>query len=97
MLQNGHILDIDVDELSEELELLQMDLLIENNTANTIRNFLQMVDTYLVSCLTYTILLNVSITIISTQKKLFKTKSFKILFLIDHVSRVIKHFDFNFS
>lgn len=53
--QNGHILNIHVDNLYNELKLLQKDLLVENNTTNEILNFLKTLNTYQASCLIYKI------------------------------------------
>ncbi|XP_023766690.1 uncharacterized protein LOC111915250 [Lactuca sativa] len=71
-LQNGHISDINVDDLFNKMELLQKHLPAEHNTANGILNFLKMMNTYPISCLAYRILLTVPITVASSEKSFSK-------------------------
>lgn len=56
-----------------------------------------MIYTYLVSCVTYKILLTVLITIALVETNFFKTNVFKLLFAIYHVSREIKRFFYDFD
>ncbi|KAL7586586.1 hypothetical protein Lser_V15G38154 [Lactuca serriola] len=76
-LQNGHISDINADDLFNKLKLLQKHLPVEHNTTNEILNFLKMMNTYPVSCLAYRILLTVPITVASAEKSFSKLKLLK--------------------
>ncbi|KAJ9541891.1 hypothetical protein OSB04_028397 [Centaurea solstitialis] len=76
-LQNGHISDIDGEDLFNELELLQKHLPIEHNTTSAILNFLKWVNTYPISCLAYRILLTIPITVASAERSFSKLKLLK--------------------
>ncbi|XP_023735122.2 uncharacterized protein LOC111882996 [Lactuca sativa] len=76
-LQNGHISDINADDLFNKMKLLQKHLPVEHNTANGILNFLKIMNTYPVSCLAYKILLIVPITVASAEKSFSKLNLLK--------------------